>query len=183
MFRKTISENEKRRTRIVYPSSNSGLVVGIKPKNNKSYELQMKKLTPMNTSIYNNAVFTESAKQMLVNQLHRLHLKNETHSNLRAYPGDFPRCKVRDMYSDIKTKDRCKFEKLMEQIVVDYNPDTKKVTAMYLIDFDQRKTRDTKTNERKLVNTFISYLNSNTPFIPLSENQFMFDSPPTTPRR
>ena len=144
---KEVSKNEAKGISAVYPN-NTGLLLERPTKlNNDKYELRMRKLTPLNrlnVVELRSLEFTNRAKQMLSNQLNRLHNSGRTHSDLKAQ-SRHPRLDQ-------------KVNGVKRQVLA--NIENGKVKQMYLSDFDVRNTGDSKADEKRIMIEFIRYLDT-----------------------
>lgn len=141
-----VSEEEARGISVVYPNNTGLLLQRPEKMNNGRYKIKMRKMTALSNlkkSDIEKLEFTQRSKNMLENQLNRLHKSGRTHSDLKAL-SDNP--KLINRINGFK-----------RQILV--NIENNKVKQMFLSDFDVRNTNDTKEDEKKILGDFLRYLN------------------------
>lgn len=149
---KYVSKNEANRYNIVYPSIMVNSLLLENPVFNESkgkYKITMKRLEPFPMGKTMNINISSGAFKMLSNQLNRLHNANLTHSNLKAAES---RLKKPGGKIDV-------FAPLKRQLLVEYNDTGKKISKIYLTNFNIRKTLDTINNEKDYVSKFRLFYN------------------------
>ena len=174
-----VSKEEADATSHVYPNNNSLLVRRPVKRADGNYDLYMKNLTPfknLSPSRLKQLKFSGRALNMFENQLTRLHNMGRTHSDLKA----------KNRHPDLRKR----VNGVIRQVLVDIENNT--VKRMYLSDFDNRKTSDTKNNEVRIKNDFIRYISQAakeaypTPRKPLKRgrnNNNNYGTPKTTPSK
>ncbi len=171
VYKKLVGLNEARRAMLVYPetlANENRLVLAVKH-NNNALEMHMKELTSDWYSLHKYANqhgkqirISPHAKQMVKQQLRRLHNHGELHTNLGAHliANNSHKNLKRDAKSGSKVHT---YEPFTRQVLVNYNKDANgniMVKQAYLTNFETIPTSATAVQEESAAEKVLSSFNA-----------------------